>query len=456
MKKTLTVLMSVFFSLSVFAQQNPAPIKLTLQQSIDIAFKNNVSLQKQKNNVSLVGAEYLRSIGVFLPNLNASVSASYSESKSLADSSTTKNVIKEYTANNKSRNYSWEISSNLNLFNGFSDYLSLEQTMNNYEAAKLKLNRSAQETLLDVSSKFLDVLLKQELMGISKENLVYADEQLKKISEMTRLGSRPLIDLYNQQYQKANAELDLINAEKNLEISKSNLVAALALDPSQEYEIIKPDLSLFTGKSEIQSLSVLIPSALKSRPDYQASELSIKTKRSAVWQSYSNYIPSLTANWSYGKSGGTPDNKFSVADQFANNSSWRIGLTLSVPIFDRFQREYSVQQASVNLKNAELDLQSLERDITIGVKQAFLDYGSYKKRLEASETQFKAASTLKETAQERYNVGAGSYVELADAIRQYTSAASGLAQARYQYEFQKKVLEFYVGDLKVENYITID
>lgn len=456
MKKTLTVLMSVFISLSVFAQQNAAPIKLTLQQSIDIAFKNNVSLQKQKNNVSLAKMDYLRTIGLFLPNLNASVRANYSEGSTLVQQidTATKTVSYE-SAQTKSRSYSWGLSSGLNLFNGFNDYLSFENTSRDLEAAKLTLSRSAQNALLDVSSKYLDVLLKQELLGIEKENLVYAEEQLKKISEMTRLGSRPLIDLYNQQYQKANAELNLINAEKNLEISKSNLVAALALDPTQDYIVEKPDLALLASKEDVQPLDVLLRGAMSSRPDYQASKLNLRTRENAVWQSWSNYLPNLDMSWDWGSSARS-DSKFSIPSQLSDNRNWSLGLSLSIPIFDRFQREYALQQSTVSLKNAKLDLEDLERNISISVKQAFYDFVSYRKRLEASESQFKAASTLKETAQERYNVGAGSYVELADAIRQYTSAASGLAQTRYQYEFQKKVLEFYVGDLKVENYISID
>lgn len=449
MKKIVVALLSFLLTLSLAAQQNqPAPIKLTLKQSIDLAFKNNVALQKQKSSVDLAKMDYWRSVGIFLPNLSASAGISYSNGTRIIDPSLP-------TVTSENRSYRWGLSSGLNLFRGLSDLKSYQNSQLNLESSKLNLTRSAQNTLLDVSSKYLDVLLKQELLAISKENLVYADEQLKKISEMTRLGSKPLIDLYNQQYQKANSELDVINSEKNLEISKSNLVAALALDPANDYMVEKPDLSQLSSKDAVDNLSVLISSALNNRPDYQVSKLTVQNRENAVWQAWSSYLPSVDASWSWGANANSPAT-ITIADQLTGNRSYSFGINFSLPIFDRFQREYTVQQSNINLRNAKLDLSDLERTITIGVKQAFFDFMSYKKRLEASETQYKAASTLKETAQERYNVGAGSYVELADAIRQYTSAASGLAQARYQYEFQKKVLEFYVGDLKVEDYISIN
>ncbi len=454
MKRLVSLLLLTSFSVLAFAQNQPV-VKLTLEESVKIAFKNNVTLQKQKNTVTLAKADYLRTIGLFLPDLNASTSVDYSEGSTLYELPDTSNNIIISSVKSKGRQYSWGLSSSINLFNGFSDYLSFEKSSNDLESAKLTFSRSAQTTLLDVSSKYLDVLLKQELLGISKENLVYADEQLKKISEMTRLGSRPLIDLYNQQYQKANAELEVINSEKSLDISKSNLVAALALDPTKDYEIEKPDLALLSSKNDVQPLDVLMSSALANRPDFQASKLGINSKTSQLWQSYSNYLPSLNASWNYGSSARSKS-IVPITNQLSDYSNWSIGLRLSIPIFTRFQNEYTVQQAAVSLKNAELDQQDLERTIQISVKQAFLDYVSYKKKLEASETQAKAATTLKETAQERYNVGAGSYVELADAIRQYTSAASGLAQTKYQYEFQKKVLDFYIGDLKIEDYVSLE
>lgn len=454
MKRLASLLL--LFSLSFWAvAQNQPVVKLTLEESVKIAFKNNVTLQKQKNSLSLAKADYLRTIGLFLPNLNANTSLSYSEGTSLYEQPDTSGNIQLLSGTSKGRSYNWGLSSGFNIFNGFSDYLSLQKSGFDLESSKLNLSRSAQSTLLDVSSKYLDVLLKQELLAISKENLVYADEQLKKISEMTRLGSRPLIDLYNQQYQKANAELEVINAEKNLDISKSNLVAALALDPTQDYEIQKPDLALFANDNEVQPLDVLLTSALETRPDYKATKLGISSRESQLWQSYSAYLPNLDASWNWGANASSKSS-ISIPSQLSNNRNWSINFTLSIPIFDRFQREYAVQSSSIALKNAELDLNDLERNIKISVKQAYLDYVSYKKKLEASETQAKAATTLKETAQERYNVGAGSYVELADAIRQYTSAASALAQTRYQYEFQKKVLEFYVGDLKIEDYVSIE
>lgn len=445
MRFLLTVLIASLGLLSSAHAQSAR--KLTLQQAVQLAIDNNPDLQKIRQNVGLAKADYLRATGAFLPSVNAGIGWTYNNGSQYVSPVF---PIQEI----ESRSYNWGLSANWNLFNGLSDWKGYEQSEYNLEIATNTFARSAQSTILDVTSNFLVVLQRMELLKIARENLVYQEEQLKKISEMTRLGSRPQIDLYNQQYLKSNAELDVINAEKNVAIGKSQLVSILALDPTQEYDIVVPDLG--AGKETNYDLPSLIEAAFRQRPDLAASKLAIKSRQNAVWQAWTGYMPSLDLSWSWGANGVSPSvNKLSVGDQLTDLRSYRVSLNLSIPIFDRFQTNYFVHQATTNLRNAEYDLSSLERSIQVSVKQAYLDYLSYKKSYEVTQDQFKAASLLRETARERYNLGAGTYVELANAVKDFTNAASLATQAKYQYEFQKKVLDFYIGSLKPEDYITI-
>lgn len=443
MRFLLTVLIASLGLLSSAHAQSAR--KLTLQQAVQLAIDNNPDLQKIRQNVGLAKADYLRATGAFLPSVNAGLGWTYNNSNRQAVDLS----IKE----SESRSYNWGLSANWNLFNGLSDWKGYEQSEYNLEIATNTFARSAQSTILDVTSNFLVVLQRMELLKIARENLVYQEEQLKKISEMTRLGSRPQIDLYNQQYLKSNAELDVINAEKNVAIGKSQLVSILALDPTQEYDIVVPDLG--AGKETNYDLPSLIEAAFRQRPDLAASKLTIKSRQNAVWQTWTGYMPSLDLSWSWGANGVSPNKTLTMMDQLTDLRGYQVSLNLSIPIFDRFQTNYFIHQATTNLRNAEYDLSSLERSIQVSVKQAYLDYLSYKKSYEVTQDQFKAASLLRETAQERYNLGAGTYVELANAVKDFTNAASLATQAKYQYEFQKKVLDFYIGSLKPEDYITI-
>jgi len=444
-----TAFLFLFLLIAGLAGAQTAPTKISLQQAVQLAVDKNPDLQKIKQNVSLAKADYLRSVGAFLPSLGASVGATYSNGSQFIASTLP-------VQDQETRSYRWGLSSNLNLFNSLSDWKGFENAEYNLESARLQLGRNVQTTVLDVTSNFLLVLQRQELLKIAKEDLSFQEEQLKKIQEMTRLGSRPMVDLYNQQYAKSNAELNLINAQKNFDLAKSDLVALLALDPIQEYDIETPQLDGMKNDDQFNSLAVLLSTALNQRPDFQAAKVGIKSRENAVWQAWSGYGPSLDLSWNWGANGTSPSSlDIEVSKQLQDQRAYSIGLTLSIPLFDRFQTNYMVEQANVSLSNAQYDLEKLEKTIQIGVKQAWLDYKSYKKAYEASEAQYKAAGLLKETAQERYNVGAGSYLELASATKDFISAASNLATSKFQLEFQKKVLEFYIGSLNPEDYVTI-
>lgn len=447
MKSTALFAVLLLSAGSALAQSSPT--KLNLQQAVQLAVDKNPDLQKIRQNVNLAKADYLRAIGAFLPSVGASLGATYSNGS-------------QYIAptlpvqNSENRSYRWGFNANMNLFNGLSDLKGFTSSEYNLETAKLQFGRSVQTTVLDVTSNFLLALQRQELLKIAAEDLSYQEEQLKKITEMTRLGSRPMVDLYNQQYAKANAELNLINAQKNFEIAKSDLVALLSLDPTSEYDIEAPVLEGIKTDEQFSSLVPLLSSALNQRPDYQAAKIGLKSRENAVWQAWANYGPSLDLSWNWGANAASPTSSgIKVPTQLSDQRAYSVSLTLSVPIFDRFQTNYMIEQATVNLQNSQYDLEKMEKTIQIGVKQAWLDYKSYKKAYDASEAQFKAASLLKETAQERYNVGAGSYLELANATKDFVTAASNLTTSKYQFEFQKKVLEFYIGSLNPEDYVNI-
>lgn len=452
-----TALFSIFLLSACTVWAQSAPTKLNLQQAVQLAVDKNPDLQKRRLEIDLAKASYKTSWGAFLPTLNGSVGFSKTSSTNYSEGfdTTTRTGNGIFSLKDSdSKGYNWSLNSSVNLFSGGYDWKTFENSTNYVESSKLRFGRSVQTTILDVTSNFLLVLQRQELLKISKEDLSYQEEQLKKITEMTRLGSRPMVDLYNQQYAKANAELNVINAEKNVEIAKSDLVSLLALDPTLEYDIEMPPLDGIKQDPQFTTLSTLVTAALNQRPDFQDAKLAIKTSQNKIWTAYTGYSPSLDLTWNWGAN-GNPDLKPSLADQLGKARSYTIGLTLSVPIFNGFTTDYAVQQANIEYKNSQYDLEKLERTIQIGVKQAWLDYKSYKKAYEASEAQFKAASLLKETAQERYNVGAGSYLELANATKDFISAASNLTTSKYQFEFQKKVLEFYIGSLNPEDYVNI-
>jgi outer membrane protein len=124
-----------------------------------------------------------------------------------------------------------------------------------------------------------------------------------------------------------------------------------------------------------------------------------------------------------------------------------IGVSLSFPLFDGLRREQQVEQAQVQRLNAEYALEDQKLQVSLEVREAYLNYQTAVKQLDVTEKQLRAARQAREAAQERYNLGAASIVELTNANRNFVQAASQRIRARYNFIFQQKLIAYYVGNL---------
>jgi outer membrane protein len=124
-----------------------------------------------------------------------------------------------------------------------------------------------------------------------------------------------------------------------------------------------------------------------------------------------------------------------------------IGVSLSFPLFDGLRREQQVEQAQVQRLNARYALEDQKLQVSLEVREAYLNYQTAVKQLDVTEKQLRAARQAREAAQERYNLGAASIVELTNANRNFVQAASQRIRARYNFIFQQKLIAYYVGNL---------
>ncbi|HMB91378.1 MAG TPA: TolC family protein, partial [Rhodothermales bacterium] len=133
--------------------------------------------------------------------------------------------------------------------------------------------------------------------------------------------------------------------------------------------------------------------------------------------------------------------------QLDDNRGASVSLNLNIPVFNRLQTKTNVERARVQYDNTRLDLENLQQDIGLQVRQAYLDYVRDEKRLEVTEVQLRSAEQAMEAEQERYNVGASTLVELSQARANFVQASSDRAQAKYDFLFRKRLIEYYTGVL---------
>lgn len=447
-KRILLLFISLFLVASLQAQDTE---KISLQEAIDIALENNIELKKSANELETAKSKSFSAKADFLPSVNGSFSGRQNVGRQFIESEVS---FEEVTSNS----LSGSISSSIPIFQGFSNILNLRNSRKDVERQQTSLERTRETVIFNAASSYLQVLLDKQLLDIAEEDLEASRKQLEQVKAQVEVGSRPTVDLYDQESQVASNELEVINQENALEISRTQLIRALQLDPLKSYEFAMPEVEVEDVSKKALDLKALTERALANRKDLRSQELLIETLSNDLKEARYDLYPSITAN--VGVSSGYQDvyrvfdpstgqpTSVSFQDQFFDQRITRYaGFSVNIPIFNNWNQRLSIQQAKVNYENAKLDLRDQEYGVREEVRQAYNDYRSYAKRLESSQKALRAAERSYETQKQRYEVGASTLIELSDASARYTEAQSNLANALYNLVFQEKLLDYYIGRL---------
>ncbi|NNE46682.1 MAG: TolC family protein [Rhodothermales bacterium] len=447
MNRSLFVALCLLLTSGGFVtESNGQQRQITFDDAVSIALDRNVELKKAENDVGLQEQIVSREKAAFLPNLNLSTRSS--RNWGLTFDQTSFQLVTE-----ASNTFSMNASSSINLFNGFGDVASLRQAQSTLESSNLTFERQKQTVFFSVIQSYLQVILDQERVGIRAEDVEAQRQQLRRIEEFTRVGSRPISDLYQQQANLANAELVLLESERAAQLSQVRLIQVMELDPMQDYSFVAPAREELDLDADSYDLDALMRAAFEQRKDIRSLDASIEAANEGIRIAKSSRYPSLNmsggASTSYSSLRLDPlsRDKINFGDQLSDNRAGSVGLTLSVPIFNRLLTKTNIEQAKIRYSNLNLDRQNLEQNISLEVRQSYLDYFTAVKRLDVTEKQLRAARQSEAVERERYDIGASTLVELTQARANLVDAESQRVQAVYQFIFQEQVIEYYLGTL---------
>ncbi|MEI7787505.1 MAG: TolC family protein [Chlorobiaceae bacterium] len=431
---------------------------LSLANSIEIALNNATAAKKAKYTLRLQGADVLRSYGAFLPKISFSTSFTpYSLSKSFVQYDPS---IPPFKIKTESESLNLALTTSLNLFNGFSDYASLQSALNKEKAAEYTLSRALQTIVYDVTQYYFQVLLNRELLDIARENLLSVKNQLTLTDRQFQIGLKSRTDLYQQQAAAAESSLSVLQAETRMKRSLLELLRRLQIDPMSNISLepAKSELNvLLSSKPDIDSLVTI---ALERRSDLKSKSLETKAAEWQITQSKAAWFPRLDLNVN-ASSGGTGflrqsysgySTEYSyppLSDQLRNSIGYSVGVNLSWSIFDGFQRHYNVESTKINHLNQKLDYEDLKNNIILDLQLATNDYAAALMQIETSKVSLTASSSAFEDIKRKYELGATGFVELSAARASLFNARSNLSQATYNLALQKSVLDFATGTIAI-------
>ena len=434
MKRTFLI---TLFVATVFSAQ--AQKVWTLDECINHALAHNLDLQKTQLARQQAEYQYKASKNAWLPTLSASAGEYLGFGQS--PSYTGVYVSDNSSSSSFGANLSLPLFQGLSLYNtAKADALNLQATEMDQKAAQLNLK-------LNVMAFYMQVLYGKEQVEIARRQKELSSEQLQKTRQLYENGRIAEAEVYESQAQIALDEANLTQAETDLSLSLLTLAQALEIEDDDDFEISSPE-TFFEGENqELDAPQATIAQALLNQPSMEAARLRLQKSHFDLKASKSAWYPSLSffAGYSNGLYHYFGDNypNTPVGEQLKRNSRAQLGVSLNIPIFKGMKTKYRVKMTELSIADQQLNLENTEKSLRKEIKQAYGNAKAAKQKMEASANSLDASRIAYEYAQAGFEMGKKTLLELNESKTRFHRAESDLLQARYEYLFRCKIIEFY-------------
>ncbi len=419
----------------------------TLEECIQYAIENNIELKQQEQEQKLREIEMSTSKNSWLPNLNASIGQDFSFGRAANEMG----VLESRNGSNTS--FGAQIS--MPIFDGLKIPNDIAARKLDLKAAIASLEKAKESLAINIASYYLQVLFNKEIMQIAKLQMELTGEQVARTEALVNAGKVPLSQLYDIRAQLANDEVSFVEARNNVELALLDLAQSLELErKGTDFDIQTPQIDDAIG----QYMGSIIPpeniynSAVIVKPQIKEQEYLLQSQRKMLKVAQADFYPRLNFNASYGSGyyyfytglpDGTKNDGFSK--QFKDNQRQVIGLSLTIPIFNRFQIRNNVRAARVNIVNRELMMENTKKILYKEIQQAYYNATASQEKYLASDKSVVASREAFKYAEERYAAGKSNVFEYNESKTKYSQSLSEQAQAKYEFIFRTKILDFYNG-----------
>ncbi|MDR3094265.1 MAG: TolC family protein [Bacteroidales bacterium] len=437
MKSFLSLILLSAITLGADAQKS-----WTLGECITYAVSNNISIKQQELVIENSELELSTSRNSWLPNLNAGAGQNFNFGRSPS-------MATGIYEQNKSSSTSFSVSSSMPVFSGMRITNEIKSNELNLKAATEGLKKAKEDVSLNIALYYLEALFKKEILKVTNEQYALTAKQTERTEAMVESGSVPRSQLFDIKAQLAKDRLSVTNAENDLALSLLNLAQLLNLENVDNFDIVEPELQENIRFELLQSPAQIYETAVSTRPRVKEAEYKLQSSEFGIKIAKSYYLPSLSLGLSYNNGfnhifdDSVPATN--ISEQLRNNQREAIGLNLNIPIFNRMQTRNSIQTARLNQLNRSLELENIKLTLQKEIQQAYQSATAAQAKFVSTEEACNAASEAFTYSEEGYGVGKTTVYEFTEAQAKLFSSRSEQLQAKYDYLFRVKILDFYMG-----------
>jgi len=464
------ILIVLFFSGSLCSVGQPS--RMSLQQAIDTAIRNNIQVRQASLRVETADISRKQARANMLPSLNGDFNYGWNSGRNI-DPFLNVYVNQQLTGSNIGLSSQWL------LFNGLQVQHLIRQTALNTRAAEMDLQQGKEALTLNVILNYLQVLSNEDILLNLENQAAVTRNQVERLEVLVKEGAVGQFQLSDMKGQLGNDEVAIINARNNLEISKLTFCQLLNIPYNKELTLERNDApvpeEVYAGNSE-----EVYRKANQNLAVVKAGEFRLRSARKAVQVEQSAYFPrvglygNLFSNFSSTTSRNIPGSVSDVAtdsyvfvdnvkspvivprqqyivedipyfDQMKNNIGSSFGIAAQIPLFNNFRTRYRVEQARVQARNAELEKEQIHLSLRQQVEQAFANMVASFNRYQAIRKQVAEYQESFRANEIRFNTGVINSFEYLLAKNNLDRATLNLTQVRYEYIFRTRILDYFQG-----------
>ncbi|MBN2682550.1 MAG: TolC family protein [Bacteroidales bacterium] len=444
----------------------------SLEDCISYAMENNIQVKQQELTGLINQNNLIQSKWNLLPNLNASAAQNYSFGRYIDP------YTNDFSAENTSSSQ-FGLNSSLILFEGFSKTNTIKKNELILKSSLYDLDKIKNDISLSIATAYLQILFNIELLETTKAQAEITRQEAERMELLVNSDLQPQGKLLEVLAQVSNEQLQIVNMQNQLNMAYLNLVQLMELDSANNFEIVKPEINPINFEFQIPETNELFNQALQSMPQILSAECNLKSAEYDIAIAKGRRLPRLSLNANYGSGYSSARQKYSdptyslssipggitesnqnvyfynysyntvnypFMEQFKDNAATTVSFSLTIPLFNGWQTNLGVRNAQINSLNYQNLLAQQKNQLFKEIQQAQADAIAAIQRYKAAEKSVEAFEKSFNYSKERFDAGLINTIEYNTAKNQLTNAQSEMLQAKYDFVFKMKILDYYRGN----------
>lgn len=418
-------------ALEIFAQTRTYPANWTLDNCIEYAKENNISINALRLSKNSAQQDLLQAKDAKYPNLNGNIS----QGLFALNGSDGLHITGAQTQ-------SMGINSSLTLYH--ANYIKNNESSKNLlvQMADLSVLESENNITLSITQAYLNILMNQENI-VSLENVLETTQtQLKQGDQLYKAGSLSKLNYLQIQSQVAQDQYNLTSAQNTLRTDIINLKQILQLPTHYDFQIIKPDSIMVDD--QLKSLEEVQTIAQTLRPEVKYGELNVENTNTNLKMAQASIQPTLSVTGSISTNYSNGSGNY--FNQLGNNFYAPIGLSLGIPIYNNRIYKTQVEKSKIAIEQANLDLLNTKTVLNQQIEQSYINLQNALSQFDSASKQMNISKQSYDIVNAQMKIGSIDYVQLQQQRLLYIQSIQNYLQAKYTAVLNKQIYEFYAGN----------